>query len=162
MAKNIKKHKANKITIPLPASQPKKSLEKLPIDEKVINEAIVFSFIFFDRQHEYFNLGGQSGDKTVGGKWFLDLLDCFKSVNGKTVQELKRRPYRLHPVNWETANVNCPFSPEIDWWQFRINKSRGRVIGMLINKIFYVVWLDAYHNLTSAEGYGGIQTFKHH
>ena len=87
-------------------------------------------------------------------------MDCFKNVSGKTIQELKSRPFCLHPINWKTANATCPFSPEIEWWQFRINKSHGRVIGMLINQTFYVVWLDAYHNLTNSEGYGGIKTFK--
>ena len=159
MAKNTGKHKANKIVGALTTTRIQKSLEKLPIDEKILNESITFSFIFLDYQHEYFNLRGVSEDKTVGGKWFLDLLDCFKSVNGKTIQELKRRPYLLHPIDWKSANVACPFSPEIDWWQFRINKSRGRVIGMLIDKIFYVVWLDAYPNLTTVEGYGGIKRF---
>lgn len=159
MAKNTNKHKGNKFNKTLPISRPKKSLEKLPVNEKILNESITFSFIFLDLQHEYFNLNGNAEDKTIGGKWFLDLLDCFKNVNGKTIQELKRRPYCLHPINWETANVSCPFSPEIEWWQFRINKSRGRIIGMLIDKVFYVVWLDAYHNLTTAESYGGIKTF---
>lgn len=160
MAKNTSKRKANKINLPQSSILPKKDVEKLPFDEKVLNQSIAFSFIFLDRKHELFNLGGNNEDKTVGGKWFLDLLDCFKNVSGKTIQELKSRPFCLHPINWKTANVNCPFSPEIEWWQFRINKSRGRVIGMLIGKIFYVVWLDAYHNLTDSEGYGGIRTFK--
>ena len=88
------------------------------------------------------------------------MLDCLKSVSGKTIQELKNRPYCLHRINWKTANVGCPFSEEIEWWQFRINKSRGRVIGMLIDKVFYVVWLDAYHNLTTVEGYGEIKNFE--
>ncbi len=61
-------------------------------------------------------------------------------MSGKIIQELKNRPFCLHSINWKIANVNCPFSPEIEWWQFRINKSRGRVIGMLIGKIFYVVY----------------------
>ena len=159
MAKNTSKHKANKLNLPSSAN-PKRNLETLPINEKFLNQSVTFSFIFLDHEHELFNLGGKSEDKTVGGKWFLDLMDCFKNVNGKTIQELKHKPFCLHPVNWQTANAKCPFSPEIEWWQFRINKSRGRVIGMLIDKVFYVVWLDAYHNLTTVDGYGGVTTFK--
>ena len=137
--KNIDKRKASKNTIALPTLHPKKIFEKLPVDGSIINQSITFSFIFLDREHEYFHLGGNAENKTVGGKWFLDFLDCLKSVGGKTIQELKNRPYCLHPVKWKDANSACPFSPEIEWWQFRINKSRGRVIGMLIDKIFYVV-----------------------
>lgn len=35
----------------------------------------------------------------------------------------------------------------------------GRVIGILIDAVFYVVWLDPYHNLTNSEGYGGVKKY---
>jgi len=79
----------------------------------------------------------------------LDLLDCLQSISGKTIQEITKKPYCLHPINWKTANVVC-FKAE--WYQFRINKTRGRVVGFLIGGVFYVVWLDAHHNLTNSEG----------
>ena len=66
MAKNTNKHKANKINLPQSGILPKKDVEKLPFDEKVLNQSIAFSFIFLDRKHELFNLGGSIEDKTVG------------------------------------------------------------------------------------------------
>ena len=30
----------------------------------------------------------------------------------------------------------------------------------MVDSVFYVVWLDSYHNLTNSEGYGGIQKFS--
>ena len=114
----------------------------------------------FDRKHELFNLGGKENDGTVGGKCFILLLDRLKDAGGKTIAELKNKPFELHPVNWETTNANCPAKLEqAEYWQFRIDKSHGRVIGILIDSIFYVVWLDPYHNLTDSEGYGGVNKF---
>ena len=159
MPKNTNKHRANKFALPI-AGQVKKSLERLPVDQTALTSSVTFSFALLDRNHKLFNLGGNNADGTVGGKWFLDLLDCLKSVSGKTIQELKQRPFCLHPVNWRTTNTKCPFSHNEEWWQFRINKSRGRIIGLLIGGIFYIVWLDPFHNLTSIEGYGGIKTFN--
>ena len=41
---------------------------------------------------------------------------------------------------------------QYEWWQFRISKSKGRVIGIFIENCFHIVWLDRYHNLTNSEG----------
>jgi len=134
----------------------------LPFNGKYITEkGFSFSFSCFDRTHELFNLGSKSKDGVISGKWFLDLLDCFKNVNNMTVQEVRRSMHDLHPVDWERANANPPIDGEQqEYWQFRINKSRGRVIGLLIDGIFYVVWLDPYHNLTDSDGYGTAQYYK--
>ena len=43
---------------------------------------------------------------------------------------------------------------QYEWWQFRISKSKGRVIGIFIENCFHILWLDRYHNLTNSEGYG--------
>ena len=88
-------------------------------------------------------------------EWFLDLLDCLKEVGGKTIQEMKTSPWCLHPIDWRHANVRCPtHEQQHEYWQFRLGKSRGRIIGIKIDGLFYVVWLDAHHNLTDSEGYG--------
>ena len=72
-----------------------------------------------------------------------------------TVQQVKESIHDLHPVDWSKANARKPSDDEQhEYWQFRINKSKGRVVGMLIAGVFYVVWLDPNHNLTNSEGYG--------
>ena len=40
-----------------------------------------------------------------------------------------------------------------------IDKSSGRVIGVIVNNVFYVVWLDPHHNLTDSEGYGTVKKY---
>lgn len=134
----------------------------LPFNGNAVSEkSFSFSFACFDRTHELFNLGDNTADGVISGKWFLDLLDCLKSVSNKTVAELKVSMHDLHPITWSSTNTNAPFNSEqYDFWQFRINKSKGRVIGFLIDGVFYVVWLDPHHNLTDSEGYGGINKFK--
>ncbi len=159
MPKNTSKPKA--IKFKLPEEETPKGKVILPFNGKIVESLeITFSFSSFDRTHELFNLGGKEKDGTVGGQWFLRLLDCLKSVGGKKLEELKKKPYCLHPVKWETANTKCPTnSKQAEYWQFRLDKSHGRIIGILVDAVFYVVWLDPYHNLTDSEGYGGIQKF---
>lgn len=136
MQKNTGKPKA----IKLPKEEAPKGKVILPFNGKIVEERqITFSFSSFDRAHELFNLGGKAKDGTVGGEWFLRLLDCLKNVSGKKIDELKRKPFLLHPVNWETANTTFPNSEQAEYWQFRIDKSHGRVIGILIESVFYVV-----------------------
>lgn len=157
MAKNTNKHKETKLPPQNPIPEP-----TLPFNGKYIKDGqFTFSFSCFDRQHKLFNLGGKNKDNTVGGRWFLRLLDCLKSVSGKTIQELRNSTHDLHRVTWENTNVSCPVdSLQKEYWQFRIDKSHGRVIGILIDAVFYIVWLDPYHNLTDSEGYSGVKTFK--
>ena len=160
MPKHTNKRKATNLNLPNPAT-PSSSIQ-LPFNGKMVEkQGFSFSFTCFDRSHALFNLGGNEKDGTVGGKWFLRLLDCLKSVSGKTVEELRHSTHELHPVNWGSANTKPPESSEqAEFWQFRIDKSHGRVIGILIDCVFYVVWLDPYHNLTDSEGYGGIKKFS--
>ncbi|MFP5528723.1 hypothetical protein ACLGL1_09725, partial [Peptococcus simiae] len=58
---------------------------------------------------------------------------------------------------WDKTNTKAPLhSGQYEFWQFRINKSKGRIIGFIVEGIFYVVWLDPHHNLTDSAGYGGV------
>ena len=136
----------------------------LPYNGNAVSEkSFSFSFSCFDRSHKLFNLGeSTTPDKAVSGAWFLTLLDCFKDVCNTTKMDLKRKPHLLHPVDWKNANATAPQNSEqLEYWQFRLNKSRGRVIGFFIDSVFYIVWLDKHHNLCDSEGYGGVAYFVH-
>ncbi len=135
----------------------------LPFNGRYVsNRIMAYSFSCLDRSHDLFNLGdNKTQDDAVAKEWFLDLLDCLKEVGGKTVQEMKNSPWCLHPVDWRHANVRCPTNEQQhEYWQFRLGKSRGRIIGIKIDGLFYVVWLDAHHNLTDSEGYGVAQAYR--
>ena len=134
MARNTKKAK----TINLPSVNNKPIIKRvLPFNGNVVNDrSFSFSFASFDRSHELFNLGSATGN--VNSEWFISLLDCFKSVNNMTLEEVKRSTHDLHPINWDNTNANSP-NEQYEFWQFRINKSLARVIGILLDGIFYVV-----------------------
>lgn len=154
--------KSRTIKLPSVTIPPKSDNDGLlPFNGSAVDDGkFTFSFACFSRENELFNLGGKADDDTVGGRWFLELMDCLKSVSNKTIPELKNSPHELHPIDWRTTNTAPPNNNEqLEYWQFRINKSKGRVIGFLIDAVFYVVWLDPYHNLTDSEGYGGVNEF---
>ncbi|MBQ7502968.1 hypothetical protein IJT93_09745 [bacterium] len=127
--------------------------------EDLKSGAFTLSFAYFDREHELFNLGSQNGP--VKAEWFIELLDRLKAFSNSTVQELKTSNFDFHPVNWKSANTKPPKDMEqCEFYQFRINKSKGRVIGVLENGVFYIIWLDPHHNLTDSEGYGKARKYK--
>lgn len=140
------------------ADHPAKTLDTV---RPASNSKVIFSFVCLDRTHELFNLGGEDEDGTVGGPWFVGLLDCLKEVSGMTYPELiQSKKFQFHPVKWEGTNARKPRELEQhEFWQFRISKSEGRVIGFKIEDVFYVVWLDAHHNLTDSDGYGKAKYF---
>lgn len=151
------------IRIPMPAVPTVAGQLQLPYQGTVVPErGFSFSFTAFDRTHELFNLGDNSEQLgVISGKWFVDLLDCLKNVSKMTVIEMKASMYDLHPVDWDKANTSIPTgSSQCEYWQFRINKSKGRVIGVLTDGVFYNVWLDPHHNLSNSEGYGTEQWHK--
>jgi len=155
--------KENKSRLNLPKVSPIEADKvKLPYNGSVVSEqGFSFSFACFDHSHELFNLGGKTEDGTVGGSWFIDLMDCLKSVSNMTFDQARASMHELHPVDWKNANVKCPTNDkQHEYWQFRINKSKGRVVGILIDSVFYVVWLDRHHNLSNSEGYGGAKKFS--
>lgn len=146
-----------KINLPQ-VSAPPSALVKLPFGAELReSDQYVFSFACFDRNHKLFNLGGEDPtSKMVSANWFVDLLDCLKDVSKKKIYDLKGKGsvYDLHPVDWKHANTSKPLdSEQCEFWQFRINKSKGRVVGIPIDGIFYVVWLDPHHNLSDSDGY---------
>lgn len=123
-----------------------------------------FSFSCFDREHPLFNLGGQGEehDDTVGGRWFLDLLECLKALSQMKRSEWNNHTHQLHPIDWKHTNCNAPPEAEqLEYYQFRISKSKGRVIGFILDQVFYIVWLDPHHNLTDSEGYGKAQYYPY-
>ena len=156
MAKSTKTPRTTKISLPKVNASQIKQEKTLPYNGNVVSEkGFAFSFACFDRSHKLFNLGSEKGTQTIEGAWFLELLDCLKNISKSTVPELIKSSYDLHRIDWERTNTTPPCDNEqLEYWQFRINKSKGRVIGFLLDGIFYIVWLDAHHNLTDSEGYG--------
>lgn len=124
-----------KFNIPIPSTPASSSGQfQLPYRGTVVSDGgFSFSFAAFDRSHKLFNLGDDSKKSgVVSGKWFIELLDCLKDLSKMTVNEIKTSMHDLHPVDWDKANTSMPSeSHQCEYWQFRINKSKGRVIGVI-------------------------------
>lgn len=142
----------NNIMKKIPKGQIEKRISSVNFDRKV-----KFTFKYLDRKHELFNLGNcETNPQVVEKEWFLDLLDCLKRASEMDIDEfLKDSLFDAHPVDWNNSNTKKPdIVEQADFWQFRISKSKGRIIGILLDEIFHIVWLDRHHNLTNSEGYG--------
>lgn len=158
-AKTTKKGLAEKsFAIPHPES-PGMVRRTLPLTAEEIEAArsrsdqpLLFSFRFFDRSHDAFNLGN------TDRPWFLTLLDALKDVSALTRHRLAvelKNHYRFHPHNWEKTrfkyDLNDELLAQVECVQFFLTKGDGRVHGFLVGNRFYVVWLDPDHNLYPEE-----------
>ena len=125
-----------------------------------------FSFKYF-KQIPYFQLGQQDNH------WFVSLLERLSDLSGKDSSILAdptaKSNYRIHPVSWHQPRIpikktDLNWIPkaylqneEIEFLQFEISKSNGRVVGFFNenSEVFYIVLLDPKHNIqpTKATGY---------
>lgn len=126
------------------------------------NNEIVFSFMFYDRVHKAFNLGGL---EHVCDHWFVELLDCLKEVSNRnwgqlvTIPRFRAHPHKFSETNFEYEMFDEETLKQLDCVQFSISKSYGRVHGFLIDNCFYIYWLDPHHNMYDADGYGGVREY---
>ena len=93
------------------------------------------------------------------------LLERFRDVNRMRVREFRSSytsAVRNHRIDFARMSEPKGFnlSEQLlgeEFWQFEITKSEhGRVHGMLIGEVFYVIWLDPCHRL-----YGGERNCHH-
>lgn len=136
----------------------KKSQQAEPLIRTERSKKLIeFSFRYLDRRHELFNLGAPrtkaNNTGIIEAKWFIRLLDALKEASKRTVYELEQSSvHDLHSVDPKKINPKIPEQhKDEEFKQFRLNKSRGRVVGFLIDNIFHIVWLDPYHNLTNCQ-----------
>lgn len=132
-------------------------------DEKA---QLSFSFKYF-KQIPYFQLGDQDNH------WFIGVLDRLRDLSGKDSSIMgdatAKSSYRIHPIEWNQPHIpikkdDLDWIPseyrdniEIEFLQFEITKSNGRVVGFFdeTSEVFHVVLLDPKHNIqpTKATGY---------
>lgn len=120
---------------------------------------VIFSWEFFDRNHELFNCG------KVGPEWFVDLMDVMKSISTMEFDKFKLHsgsPLRVHSHDWNRVVAKYPLNKkfleqiEQDTLQFAVSKANGRVHGFYVSNVFYIVWLDPHHNLYPMDRHGGL------
>ena len=115
------------------------------------DEFIRFSFKHLDLQHEKF-----CTDHCQEG--YLDkLLERLRDVSNILVSDFRAnrsRALRSHSISWtettEQAGFTC-LNEQLrgeEAWQFELTANEhGRVHGLLIDSIFFVIWIDPAHLL---------------
>ena len=119
---------------------------------------LCFSFKYFDPDHPTCHCR----DRDDG--YFRKLLERIKALSGLAVAELTAgrggKALRFHPVDFaedrvSQAGFGIPGGNEFDddAWQFSVSANEhGRVCGFLLGDVFYIVWLDAGHQIYPGRG----------
>jgi hypothetical protein len=84
------------------------------------------------------------------------LFDRMKHVSGLKLSEFRlyNKTLRAHSHDWEDTTEKAGYMhlsqqmQECEPWQFSLSANEhGRVHGVLVDNVFYVVWLDPNHAL---------------
>lgn len=169
MGKTNKKQKEKEKSIPFAhvGDKEKRSLFSYQDEQKLrdlANERISFSFDFFNRTPEEFNLGG------LKDGWFLSFLERLKSLSGFTVSQFKdpqtQERLHIHTHSWDLIEEKITNIPKLlidqlgedKFYQVSISQATGRIHGFFIkNNIFCIVWLDPHHQMYPMRK---VRTFK--
>ena len=158
-----KKSKLNKLTVKKPVGDEKSKglgLEGLSVRNvataKISGmQPVIFTFVDLDREHPYFNLS------KVGPGWFILLLDTLQKLSNMSWSSiLSDDAYDAHPHDWNktTTQFKKEKYEQFEGVQFQLKKNTGRVHGYVIGNLFYVVWLDPYHNLYDMDGFPPVKS----
>ena len=116
------------------------------------DEDVIFSFKYLDLHGtQKFSIAG-CGENYIE-KLLLRLKDV-STIRYDDFIKLRSPSLRTHEINWPDTTepqgftcLNTALRNQLAW-QFEISANEhGRVHGFLLDRIFYVVWLDPYHRL---------------
>jgi hypothetical protein len=126
------------------------------------DKPILFSFKHLNDKSPF-----NFSDRVKKRKWYCDFLDRLKIFSDKKITDLlhshNSKTFRFHAVklgkdnniskktfgilDQRTKEINSELDENA--YQFSISKSNGRVIGYIIENVFFVVWLDKDHECYS-------------
>lgn len=119
----------------------------------VDDQTIMFSFKHFDNTNEKFSISNSRQP------YFDKLLTRLQDVSRLKESELRfnnAHGLRSHSIKWNDTTEPLGFKHlkgqlrDIEGWQFEISSNKyGRVHGLLLNGVFYVIWFDPEHLLYS-------------
>jgi hypothetical protein len=116
------------------------------------DELLKFSFKHLDL------ISNQKFSLKLCGDGYLDkFLNRLRDVCGVTVSEFRAgtsTSLRAHQITWDETSEKHGFMclnsqlRGLEAWQFGITRNKhGRVHGILLGNVFYVVWIDPCHKL---------------
>jgi hypothetical protein len=89
--------------------------------------------------------------------YYPSLLDRIKNISDIKLSEFranKHKSLRCHTHKWDTTSEPEGYShlnaqlQDCEPWQFCLSANEhGRVHGILIDEVFYIVWIDVEHKL---------------
>ncbi len=124
-----------------------------PLPRKTKAPNLSFSFAFLSEQAKFCcKLGGTN--------YATKLLERLKKISEKTKNDLltdHSPALRAHPIDFSKTTepdgfpVNAHFRA-MTAYQFSVSANEhGRVLGIMIDHVFFVVWLDPLHSLYDGE-----------
>jgi len=123
-----------------------------PLDQRPEQRHICFSFKYLDVAiNEKFRLCHCTYES------YEKLFNRLKAISMMTLREFrtcdKDDGYRIHRISWDRTSEMNGFTclneqiRENEAWQFQLGRRKGRVHGLLIEEMFFIVWLDPRHQL---------------
>lgn len=145
----------------IPELQPKhanviETLKTLKEESKSEKTKIKISFQFFERNNKLFNLG------EVESEWFIKVIDTLQLLSQITRKQLfgeYKEKFKPHPYNdIDKLNLKDDMltNQQNEAYQIRITKSKGRLHGFFVENIYYIRFIDRWHNMYNDVKYGGI------
>jgi hypothetical protein len=124
---------------------------RIPAQRPPADEAMVFSFKHLDLTSAKFSL---DRCKT---NYLLKFVERLRALNGLSIREVttnKSKSLRAHSIDWAVTTEKDGFSflneqlQSLSAWQFEISSNEhGRVHGFFLDRTFFIVWIDANHQL---------------
>ena len=116
------------------------------------DDLLRFSFRHLAANEKFGHAHASDGDAYLG-----QLLERLQSLSGMKLSEFrtnKDKALRAHTHRWPDTTEKAGYSHlteqlrDCEPWQFQLSvNEHGRVHGILIDEVFYVVWLDPQHRL---------------
>ena len=141
-------------TVPRPRS-PANGLV-IPTPKQLHDGLLSFSFKYLQAAHEKFNLDGLDKVESLRGylETFLGRLRDLSTMKVSEFCQPSNKAIRAHTIKWDETSEPNGFGhlseqmQACEPWQFSISaNAHGRVHGILLDSIFYVVWFDPEHRL---------------
>ena len=93
----------------------------------------------------------------------LEELKNLSQLTKKQIFNEYKKKYKPHPYYDSLKSLNYKdeylINPQYEATQLTLTKSTGRIHGFFIGNIYYIRFLDRWHNMYDSEGYGGVKYF---
>ena len=129
----------------------------IPKKERIESQKLLFSFELLDFSIEYYNCNGMC-DKGIKN-CFEKLREYCKFTVEQIHAGLGGRSIRFHNINQDDVDEWPEYISRNEqlansFYQISFGKTKGRAHGVIIENIFYIIWLDPHHFLYHNKRYG--------